>query len=114
MELADNQCIPCRGGVPPLGKERIDLLLEELGGDWEVNAAGHLQRAYAFRNFARALQFANEVCAIAEEQAHHPDLLVRWGQCTVEIWTQKIGGLTDSDFYFAAKVRRLHAESSGD
>jgi 4a-hydroxytetrahydrobiopterin dehydratase len=110
MELADNQCIPCRGGVPPLGKERVELLLAELDGGWEVNASGHLQRTYAFKNFAQALEFANQVGAIAEEQAHHPDLLVRWGQCMIEIWTHKIGGLTDSDFYLAAKVHRLHTE----
>ena len=29
-----------------------------------------------------------------------------WGKCKVEIWTHKIGGLTESDFYFAAKADR--------
>ena len=27
-------------------------------------------------------------------------------KCEVEIWTPKIGGLTESDFYFAAKADR--------
>lgn len=112
MGLADRQCIPCRGGVPPLDKARVETLLDELGGDWAVNANGHLERAYAFRNFVEALEFANEVGRIAEEQAHHPDLLVRWGECRAEIWTHKIGGLTESDFYLAAKISRAHAEKS--
>ena len=30
MALADQQCIPCRGGVPPLARERVDALLREL------------------------------------------------------------------------------------
>ena len=43
---------------------------------------------------------------IAEKEGHHPDLHVAWGKCTVEIWTHKIDGLTESDFYLAAKADR--------
>jgi len=106
VNLADRQCIPCRGGVPPLSAERAAELLTELGGGWTLDAAGHLTREYTFGNFADALAFANRVGAIAEEQAHHPDLYVAWGKCRVDIWTHKIGGLTESDFYLAAKVSR--------
>src|SRR5687767_5352370 len=106
MELADRQCIPCRGGVPPLPRARIDALLEELERGWTLNAAGHLYRSYEFPDFAAALAFANRVGAIAEEQGHHPDLQVAWGRCGVEIWTHKIGGLTESDFFLAAKADR--------
>jgi 4a-hydroxytetrahydrobiopterin dehydratase len=109
MGLADQQCIPCRGGVPPLAKNRVAALQKELGGGWDVNPAGHLERAYDFKDFQGALQFANAVGAIAEEQGHHPDLYVRWGQCRVEIWTHKISGLTESDFYLAAKISRIVA-----
>ena len=106
MELADNACVPCRGGVPPLPAARAEALLGELGGAWQLNAAGHLECAYAFRDFAAAMAFANRVADIAERENHHPDLTVRWGRCVVEIWTHKISGLTESDFYLAAKVER--------
>jgi 4a-hydroxytetrahydrobiopterin dehydratase len=106
VSLADKQCIPCRGGVPPLSRERSEELLGELGDGWQLDAEGHLSREFEFKNFAAALAFANRVGAIAEEQAHHPDLYVAWGKCRVEIWTHKIDGLTESDFYFAAKASR--------
>ena len=106
MDLADNACVPCRGGVPPLPKARAEALLGELAGAWRLNTAGHLECTYVFRNFADAMAFANRVGAIAERENHHPDLTVRWGQCVVEIWTHKISGLTESDFYLAAKVER--------
>ena len=106
MSLADKQCIPCRGGVPPLDSARATELLAELGGGWTLNAAGHLERQFDFKNFVEALAFANRVGNIAEEQAHHPDLYVAWGKCRVEIWTHKISGLTESDFYLAAKISR--------
>lgn len=106
MNLADKQCIPCRGGVPPLSADRASELLAELGDDWKLTDNGHLTREYEFSDFSEALAFANRVGAIAEEQAHHPDLYVAWGKCRVEIWTHKIGGLTESDFFLAAKVSR--------
>jgi len=110
MSLADHKCVPCRGGVPPLPPERAEALLAELGGGWELSATGHLERTYASRNFADALAFANRVGDIAEAEGHHPDLHVRWGACRVEIWTHKIDGLTESDFYLAAKIARAWAE----
>lgn len=106
MGLADQQCVPCRGGVPPLPRERAQALLAELERGWTINAAGHLLREYEFADFAAALAFANRVGAIAEEQGHHPDLHVSWGRCGVEVWTHKIDGLTESDFYLAAKADR--------
>jgi 4a-hydroxytetrahydrobiopterin dehydratase len=106
MGLADNQCIPCRGGVPPLPPARTAELLEELDAGWALNDAGHLLRTYSFPNFATAMAFANRVGDIAEEQGHHPDLHIAWGSCAVEIWTHKIDGLTESDFFLAAKAER--------
>jgi 4a-hydroxytetrahydrobiopterin dehydratase len=112
MGLADHACIPCRGGVPPLDAERVQELLRELSG-WRLNAAGHLERGYDFKNFREALAFANRVGEIAEAERHHPDLHVAWGRCVVEVWTHKIDGLTESDFYFAAKVDRDAAGAAG-
>ena len=106
MSLADQQCIPCRGGVPPLSDERAKELLAELGDGWTLDGDGHLSREFEFRNFVDALGFANRVGEIAEAESHHPDLHVGWGKCRVEIWTHKIDGLTESDFFFAAKASR--------
>lgn len=115
MGLAENACVPCRGGVPPLPEARVSALLAELGDGWALNPDGHLERAFAFRNFADALAFANSVGQIAEAEAHHPDIHVAWGRCGVEIWTHKIGGLTESDFFLAAKISRLpRADARGD
>ena len=106
MSLADQPCIPCRGGVPPLEESRARELLRKLDDGWQLNPEGHLARPYSFKNFAQAMAFANKVAEIAEAEGHHPDLYIAWGKCKVEIWTHKISGLTESDFYFAAKADR--------
>jgi len=107
MSLADQTCVPCKGGVPPMEPQRANELLRELGEGWALNPKGHLERTYSFANFVEAMAFANRVGEIAEEQNHHPDLHVAWGKCTVEIWTHKIDGLTESDFILAAKYDAL-------
>lgn len=110
-DLAQRACVPCRGGVPPLTAQQIAPLLTQIGSGWTVTkrqSAKHgsvsiLSRAYRFENFADAMRAAVRIGDMAEEQHHHPDLHVAWGLLGVEIWTHKIGGLTESDFIFAAK-----------
>ena len=108
MSLADKKCVPCRGGVPPLEAGKVKELLGQLEPGWDLNKEGHIERTYSFKNFAEALAFVNKVGAVAEEEGHHPDLYLAWGKCKVEIWTHKIQGLTESDFYMAAKADRAY------
>ena len=107
--LADKKCVPCRGGVPPLhGKD-----LEQLHGavpKWTVSKEHDLHREFKFPDFKQALDFVNQVGALAEEQGHHPDIALAWGTAGFTLWTHKIDGLTESDFIMAAKIDRLHGE----
>jgi 4a-hydroxytetrahydrobiopterin dehydratase len=41
-ELSSKQCVPCRGGVPPLAGEEIQRLQAQLNG-WEVVMEHHLK-----------------------------------------------------------------------
>ena len=105
-ELAERQCVPCRGGVPPLKGDEITKLSGQLTG-WEVVKEHHLRREYKFKDFREALLFVNRVGELAEAQGHHPDICFAWGKAEVMIWTHKIDGLTESDFVLAAKIDRL-------
>lgn len=104
--LASKQCVPCRGGVEPLKGDALKPLLEQVEG-WSVVSEHHLERTYKFPDFATALAFVNHVGALAEEQGHHPDILLAWGKVTITIWTHKIDGLTESDFILAAKCDEI-------
>ena len=105
-ELAERQCVPCRGGVPPLKGDEIAKLSSQLAG-WEVAKEHHLRKEYKFKDFREALLFVNRVGELAEAQGHHPDMCFGWGRVEVTIWTHKIDGLTESDFVLAAKIDRL-------
>lgn len=107
MSLAEKHCIPCRGGVPALKGEALESLKSQLP-NWQVVDGHHLTRSFTFPDFKTALDFVNRAGAIAEEEGHHPDLLLSWGKVDVKTWTHKIDGLTESDFILAAKIDRLY------
>lgn len=105
--LSEKDCIPCKGGIPPVKGLELESLAQQLGGDWQVIEEHHLQKLFEFGDFVTALAFTNRVGEVAEAQNHHPDIHLTWGKVEVTIWTHKIDGLTESDFVFAAKVDRL-------
>ncbi len=108
-DLAAKECVPCKGGVPPLKGEALSALGRELGGGWEVVKEHHLEKEYRFKNFVEALEFTNRVGRMSEEQNHHPEIYLTWGRVRLKIYTHKIDGLTESDFVWAAKADRLLA-----
>ena len=102
-DLAQRECVPCKGGTPPLDPPTIQGLLAQLDG-WTIEHEYHLTRTLKLPDLATALELTTRIGAIAEQQNHHPDIHLAWGQVRVEVWTHKIKGLTESDFIFAAKV----------
>lgn len=107
--LADKNCVPCKGDLPPLKGHQLPEMLAQLSDreQWNVVREHHLLRTYPFPDFKSALTFVNRIGELAEQQGHHPDILLSWGKVEVKIWTHSIDGLTESDFILAAKIGRL-------
>ena len=105
-DLASKTCVPCKGGVPPLAGKDLEALAKQLP-QWKVVNGHHIIKTFTFPDFRLALAFVNKVGEIAEQQGHHPDILLSWGKVEVTTWTHKIDGLTESDFILAAKVDKL-------
>ena len=105
-KLAAKNCVPCRGGVPPLKGDELLQYHKELPL-WRVVQEHHLARTFLFKDFRSSLDLANRIGEVAESEGHHPDLCVSWGKLAVTIHTHKINGLTESDFILAAKIDEL-------
>lgn len=113
-DLASMECVPCKGGVPPLTSEEVEPFLADLDSDWQVVEGHHLEKIYRFKNFREALAFTNRVGELAEDVGHHPDIELAWGRVKLTVFTHKIGGLHEADFVFAAKADRvLEADPAG-
>jgi 4a-hydroxytetrahydrobiopterin dehydratase len=105
-DFASKECVPCKGGVPPIKGRELEGLLRHAPG-WAAVDEHHIVRTFKFPNFKTALEFTNRVGAIAEEQGHHPDILLSWGKVEVSLYTHKIDGLTENDFIMAARIDNL-------
>ena len=92
----------CQPGLAALSPTELAALLPQLP-DWQV-IGGWLERRFGFANYEQTMGFVNAVAALAQAQDHHPDMVVRWGDCMVRWQTHSAGGLTLNDLVCAAKV----------
>jgi len=107
--LAAGKCIPCHGGEPSLTDSEIADLLPHVP-QWQTVMQDNilrLQRVFKLKNYAQALEFTNKIAAIAEEQDHHPLIVLEWGRVTVQWWTHVVKGLHKNDFIMAAKTDEI-------
>lgn len=110
--LANESCSACKPGAPRVEGSEQQPLLQQLPG-WQIIAPEgieQLRKAFTFKNFDDALDFAIAVGELAEGANHHPAILIEWGRATVSWWTHTIGGLHRNDFIMAAKTDYLHSK----
>jgi len=104
--LSEQVCEVCCEGAPHLTNEEIQFLLPGIPG-WQVlNVDGvrQLEKVFTFSNFVDALAFTNKLAQLAEDQGHHPAILLEWGSVGVRWWTHKISGVHRNDVIMAAKT----------
>ena len=108
--LQDSKCSSCSDKTPNLTMDEINTNLKILN-NWNINDEKKMiYKKYIFKNFSKAINFANLIAALAEEEAHHPDISVGWGYCLVLIHTHVIQGLSINDFILASKIDLLKYE----
>jgi 4a-hydroxytetrahydrobiopterin dehydratase len=103
--LAQERCIPCSGDVPPLSEDQIKEL-HLYAPMWEIvetDGVKKLRRTFNFEKYEDGLIFTSRVGRLAEEQDHHPTLIVEYKKVTAEWYTHTIKGLHRNDFVMAAK-----------
>lgn len=109
MSLKEMQCEACHADAPSVSDDELQELMREIP-DWTpVNRDGamQLERVYKFKNFKQAWDFTNKVAQLAEDEFHHPGILLEWGKATVTWYTHAIHGLHRNDFIMAAKTDAL-------
>ena len=114
-ELSQLKCVACRGGDPKLTEAEIAEYHPNVAG-WaiiEVDGIQRLQRIFKLKNFVEALELANKVGQTAEEEDHHPMLIIEWGRLTVQWWTHVVKGLHKNDFIMASKTDVIFEQRYG-
>ena len=64
-------CTPCKGGIPPLTRQRPSALTRRL----ELrDKARQIERIFRFEDFDEVLTLVRKVGKLAETEGHHPDI----------------------------------------
>ena len=94
---------------PVLSATQVIAGLAKLSG-WKLHGDGAdvaIEKTFAFKSYLRTMAFVNAIAYIAEQQDHHPELLVRYKTCSVRFNTHDVLGITQSDFACAALIDAL-------
>jgi 4a-hydroxytetrahydrobiopterin dehydratase len=110
--LRAKKCLPCEGGVEPLGPDEARQYGEAVP-QWGLSDDGKLiSRKVPCRNFVEAVRMINRIAEVAESEQHHPDLhLTGYRKLRVDLTTHAIDGLSENDFIVAAKIDQLLEDS---
>ena len=107
-DLAASSCEACRIDAPRVSDDEASLLIKEIEG-WDVIDDGvkKLKKEFSFSNYSDSVDFSNKVADMAEQEDHHPQIILEWGKVTVIWWSHKIKGLHKNDFICAAKTNNI-------
>jgi len=109
--LSQLKCVACRGGDPSLTDSEVADLLPHVP-QWQIvvrDGVQQLERVFKLKNFSQALEFTTKIGAVAEEEDHHPLIVLEWGRVTVRWWTHVVKGLHRNDFIMAAKTDEIYS-----
>ncbi|NIQ02314.1 MAG: 4a-hydroxytetrahydrobiopterin dehydratase [Nitrospinaceae bacterium] len=94
-----------------LNAEELDQKLRELAPEWkkDVNEKGvpFIYRVHHARAFMDGIDFVRKVAEAAEENNHHPDILIHYKRITIRYWTHTASGVTLADVQMAQKIDPL-------
>lgn len=76
--------------------------------DWKM-IENKLEKSFEFEDFVSALDFTNKVGELAEEQSHHPDILIHsYNKVKITLTTHDKGfKVTEKDLLLAKEIDSL-------
>ncbi len=103
--LSELTCLPAEACNTALTLDRIMEYLESVP-QWDLED-NKIARIFTFNTFKESVDFAHKVANLAEQEQHHPDILISYTKVKLLLSTHQVNGLTKNDFIVAAKIDRL-------
>ena len=93
-----------------MSREEVEKYLKHAQG-WNI-IDNRIEKEFKFPSYLNGPEFAYNVGKIAEQEGHHPDVLIRWRRVKLALTTHVIKGLSENDFIMAAKAEQEYARFS--
>jgi 4a-hydroxytetrahydrobiopterin dehydratase len=104
--LAHKKCVACDGRTLRIAGEDAQEYLRELPG-WTLSE-NQIEKEFKFKTYLDGVEFTYSLGKTAEEEGHHPDILVKWRRVKVILTTHAIKGLSENDFIMAARADEIY------
>lgn len=90
-----------------MNQTEITSSLQQLSGWTYVPEKKCLRKEFTFKSYLKTLSFVNAVGWLANKENHHPDMLVSFNKCVVELTTHDENNVSAKDFSLARKIDEL-------
>ena len=113
IPLHSRHCQHRNSEADRLDADVVQSYLELING-WSLddgNEVDSISKQIQVEDFDAALALALKLGNLADQQDHHPQLIIEWGKVKVSWWTHSVGGLSENDFIMAARVDQLINEN---
>ncbi len=110
LDLRERKCEACSAETPTLTGDELYKYHDKLEEGWKLVDDHHLEKSYSFKNFRQGLDFTVKIGEMSEEEGHHPDIYLTWGEVRLKVFTHSIDGLSENDFIWAAKAEAVYEE----
>jgi 4a-hydroxytetrahydrobiopterin dehydratase len=80
-----------------LSDDEVDAQLPD---DWD-REGDEIVRTYEFDDYLTGVGFATDLAEIADEEFHHPELIIGFRSVEVRLTSHAAGGITDDDIRLA-------------
>ena len=88
-----------------LSNKEISLALSSLD-DWSFSN-NKIHKNFSFNTYMDGIAFVNQLAKIAEENNHHPDIIINYKRISIRYWTHTASGVTLADIQMAQKIDPL-------
>jgi 4a-hydroxytetrahydrobiopterin dehydratase len=94
-----------------LSEHELEEKLKEMAPEWKTGKnekeVPYIQRVHHASKFMEGIEFVRKVAEAAEENNHHPDIIINYKRISIRYWTHTVSGVTLADVQMAQKINPL-------
>ena len=94
-----------------LTDQELEKNIKEMAPEWKTGKnekeVSFIQRVYHASKFMEGIDFVQKVAKAAEENNHHPDIIINYKRISIRYWTHTASGVTLADVQMAQKIDPL-------
>jgi 4a-hydroxytetrahydrobiopterin dehydratase len=94
-----------------LTEDELEERLKEMAPEWKTGKnekeVPYIQRVHHASKFMEGIEFVRKVAEAAEENNHHPDIIINYKRISIRYWTHTVSGVTLADVQMAQKINPL-------